>query len=201
MWSTDYRDIPYWQDMSVPTYIAPIGLSVYLALSFVGGHVILSIGSPIALVETLTPARRRAPWLGPVGLAVVALLYPGASALVLDDSYETGEATATPAQLVGSAVVAVALVVAAYVVGRRPAVIAPGAVPSPWLVGGGAFVAMVGWVAIPPTPDRHRARGAAGALGGGPGRLAAVPPRRLGPAARARARRRGRRSPRAASRS
>lgn len=54
MWSTDYRDIPYWQDMSVPTYLAPIGLSIYLAVSFVGGHVILSIGSPVAVVETLT---------------------------------------------------------------------------------------------------------------------------------------------------
>jgi hypothetical protein len=151
MWSTDYRDIPYWQDMSVPTYIAPIGLSVYLAVSFVGGHVILSIASPIALVETLTPSRRRAPWLGPVTLTVVALLYLGACALVVNDAVQTGEATATPTQLAGSAVVALALVVAAYVVGRRPAVIEPGAVPSPWLVGAGAFLAMMGWVAIPPT--------------------------------------------------
>jgi hypothetical protein len=82
---------------------------------------------------------------------VVALLYLGASALVLNDSVQTGEATATPAQLVGSAVVAAALVVAAYVTGRRPAVITPGAVPSPWLVGAGAFLAMIAWVAIPPT--------------------------------------------------
>ena len=128
MWSTDYRDIPYWEDMSVPTYIGSIGLSVYLAVSFVGGHVILGIGSPIALVETLTSGRRRAPWLGPVSLVVVALLYLGACALVLNDAVQTGEASATPAQLAGSAVGALALVAAAYVVGRRPAVIAPGAV-------------------------------------------------------------------------
>jgi len=50
-----YRDILYWEEMSTPTYVGPIGLSLYLALSFVGGHVILSIGSPIALVETLSP--------------------------------------------------------------------------------------------------------------------------------------------------
>jgi hypothetical protein len=151
MWSTDYRDIPYWRDMSVPTYISSIGLSVYLAVSFVGGHVILSIGSPIALVETLTPGRRRAPWLGPVTLVVVALLYLGACALVVDDAVQTGEATATPGQLAGSAIVAAALVGAAYVVGRRPAVIAPGAVPSPWPVGGAAFLAMIAWVAISPS--------------------------------------------------
>ena len=93
MWSTGYRDIPYWQDMSVPTYLAPIGLSLYLALSFVGGHVILSIGSPIALVETLTPAGAASGGSGRSLIWVVALLYAAACALVLKDAYDTGEAT------------------------------------------------------------------------------------------------------------
>jgi hypothetical protein len=151
MWATSYRDIPYWEDMSVPTYLAPIGLSLYLALSFVGGHVILSIGSPIALVETLTPGRRRERWLGPIVLWVVVFLYATACVLVLKDSYDTGEASATWGQLVGSGVAAVGLVVAAFLVGRRPAMIVPGAVPRPLLVWGAAFVAMIGWVAIPPS--------------------------------------------------
>src|SRR4051812_29701463 len=151
MWSTGYRDIPYWEDMSVPTYLAPIGLSLYLALSFVGGHVILSIGSPIALVESLTPARRRDPWLGPVALWVVALLYAGACGLVMKDAYDTGEASATWGQLLAASVVVVGLVVAAHVVGRRPGMIVPGAVPQPLLVAAAAYVAMIGWVAIPPT--------------------------------------------------
>ena len=151
MWSTDYRDIPYWQEMSVPTYLAPIGLSVYLAISFVGGHAILSIGSPIAVVETLTPRRRHAPWLGPVTLVVVALLYVGASALVVADAVSTGEASATPAQLTASGLAALGLAVAAVVVGRRPALIRPGSVPAPWQVAVGSFVLMLGWVAIPPS--------------------------------------------------
>lgn len=151
MWSTDYRDIPYWDDLSEPTYLAPIGLSAYLALTFVGGHVILSIGSPIALVETLSPRRRRDPWLGPVAVWVVALLYAGVSALVLADAHETGEATATWGHLLASTLAAAALVVAAFRVGSRPAPIVPGAVPSPLLVFALAFVAMGGWVAIPPS--------------------------------------------------
>jgi hypothetical protein len=151
MFSTDYRDVPYWQDMSVPTYIEPIGLSVYLAVSFIGGHVVLSIGSPIAIVETLTPGRRRTPWLGPVTLVVVALLYLAASALVLGDAVSTGEAQATAGQLVGASAVAVALVVAAVVVGRRPAAILPGPVPAPWLVGLVAFAGMLAFVGIPPS--------------------------------------------------
>ncbi|MBA2955800.1 hypothetical protein GON03_15805 [Nocardioides sp. MAH-18] len=152
MWSTDYRDIPYWDDMSEPTYLAPIGLSAYLALTFVGGHVILSVGAPIALVETLTPRHRREPWLGPVALWVLALLYAAASALVLVDAHDTGEATATWGQLLASALAAVGLVVAAFRVGSRPAPIVPGRVPRPLLVLALAVVAMTGWVALPPTP-------------------------------------------------
>ncbi|WP_028643246.1 hypothetical protein [Nocardioides sp. URHA0020] len=151
MWSTGYRDIPYWEEMSVPTYLSPIGLSLYLALSFVGGHVILSIGSPIALVETLAPRRRHDRWLGPVMTWVVAALYAAACALVLADAHATGEASATWGQLLASGVAAVGLVVAAHVVGRRPALIVPGPVPRPALVGAAALVAMIGWVAIPPT--------------------------------------------------
>ena len=152
MWSTGYRDIPYWADMSVPTYVAPIGLSLYLALSFVGGHVILSIGSPIALVETLTPGRRRAPWLGPVVLWVVVVpvrrgVRAGAEGRL---RHRRGERDLGPAgrrrRWRRSR-----LVVAAFVVGRRPALIVPGAVPRPLLVWAAAFVAMIGWVAIPPT--------------------------------------------------
>ena len=151
MWSTDYRDIPYWGEMSEPTYLAPIGLSVYLALTFVGGHVILSIGSPIALVETLTPRRRREPWLGPGALVATALLYVAASALVLVDAHDTGEATATWGQLAACAVAAAALVVVAFRVGARPAPIVPGSVPRPLAVFAMAVVAMTGWVAIPPS--------------------------------------------------
>lgn len=151
MWSTGYRDIPYWADMAAPTYLAPIGLSVYLAVSFVGGHVILSIGSPVVLVETLSGRRRHRPWLGPVALVVVALLYAAACGLVAKDAYDTGEASATWGQLVGSAAVAVGLVVAAVRLGHRPALIVPGPVPRPALVVGAAALAMLGWVAIPPT--------------------------------------------------
>jgi hypothetical protein len=152
MWSTGYRDIPYWDDMSEPTYLEPIGLSLYLALTFVGGHVILSIGSPIALVETLTPRHRREPWLGPVAIWVVALLYAAASALVMKDAYDTGEATATWAQLLASAIAAAALVVAGFRLGSRPTPIVPGPVPRPLLVFTLSLVAMTGWVALPPTP-------------------------------------------------
>ena len=151
MWSTDYRDIPYWAAMAAPTYVAPIGLSLYLVLLFVGGHVILSIGAPVALVESLSPRRRVRPWLGRVALAVVVLLYAAASALVAKDAYDTGEATATWAQLAAALAAAVGLVLAAFAIGRRPALIVPGSVPSPWLVAAAAYLGMLGWISIPPS--------------------------------------------------
>lgn len=149
MWSTDYRDISYWPELAEPTYVEPIGLSVYLALFFVGGHVILSFGSPVAVMESLAPRRRDQPWLGPVALGVVVALYAAACALVAVDSYDGGDASATGAQLAATAAVAVGLVVAAFAVGRRPALIVPGRVPSPWLVLAAAYLAMLGWVTLP----------------------------------------------------
>lgn len=151
MWSTDYRDIPYWQEMAAPTYVAPIGLSLYLALLFVGGHMVLSFGSPIALVETLTRRWRRSPWLGRRMLWVVVFLYLAACALVMKGSYDAGEATATWGQLAASTAAAGALVAAAFVVGRRPALIVPGSVPRPMAVWAAALLATGAWVALPPT--------------------------------------------------
>lgn len=151
MWSTDYRDIPYWHDMSNPTYVAPIGLSIYLAVLFVGNHVLLSIASPTALVESLTPRRREEAWLGPITIVVVSLLYLAANALVLADAYGTGEATATWGQLLGSALVAAGLVAAAVAIGRRPALVTPGRVPRPLVVTVAAYVAVLAFESIPAT--------------------------------------------------
>ena len=47
------------------TYVPALGLSVSDLLSFVVGHAVWSIGVPIAMVETLVPARRTTPWCPP----------------------------------------------------------------------------------------------------------------------------------------
>ncbi len=119
MFSQDYRDIPYWDDMSVPTYLPALGLSIYPALTFVGGHMILSIGSPIAIVESLTPGRRHAPWLSRPMIGVVALLWLAASALVLGDALSTETDHATAGEVIGALLAAAAFVAAALAVGRR----------------------------------------------------------------------------------
>jgi hypothetical protein len=120
MFSRDYRDIPYWHDLADPTYVAPIGLSIFLAVSFVANHVIASIAGPIAVVEGLAGRRGREPWLGRPMIVVAALLYAAASGLVLQDMFSTEDDHASAGQLMGAGAVAVLLVAGVLRTGRRP---------------------------------------------------------------------------------
>lgn len=152
MFSRDYRDIPYWSDLADPTYVAPIGLSVFLAVSFVGNHVIASIAGPIALVEGLAAARGREPWLGRPMIAAAALLYLGACALVYADMRSTEGGIASAGQVAGAAVVAALLVAGALATDARTRSPGPGVAPSPWLVVPAAFVVGLGSQLFPPSP-------------------------------------------------
>ena len=135
MFSRDYRDIPYWHDIADPTLVAPIGLSIFLAVTFVANHVLASMVGPIAVVEGLAGRRGRDPWLGRPMIVVAALLYAAASAAVYADMLDTeGEAIASPGQLVGAGAAAVLLVTAALASRRLPRTLASGGVPSPWLL-------------------------------------------------------------------
>ena len=118
LFSTDYRHIPSWDDY-LRTSIGPLGFSAYNAMTFVGGHVIFSMCAPIALVEAFRPAHAREPWLSRWTIALLALLYAGACALVLGDSLMNEDSHASVAQIVGSVIVVALLVVSAFVLGRR----------------------------------------------------------------------------------
>ncbi|MEV5741818.1 hypothetical protein AB0L30_17375 [Microbispora rosea] len=110
MFSEGYRDIPYWEEMVRPTYVAPLGLAAHTTLSFVAGHAVWSFGVPIALTEGLNPRLSRTPWLRTPGLVTAAALYLAAAALVLRDHLRTEDEHAAAAQIGGS-LTAVALLV------------------------------------------------------------------------------------------
>ena len=113
-----YRDLPEWADWATPTYIEPLGLSAYLAVTFVAGHVIASFCAPIAISEALVPGQRNQAWLGPVALGVTAGLYLTAAGLILDDHLVTESAAVSATQAAVTSLVVVALVVFAVTVGR-----------------------------------------------------------------------------------
>ncbi|MEV1203858.1 hypothetical protein [Microbispora rosea] len=161
MFSEGYRDIPYWEEMVRPTYVAPLGLAAHTTLSFVAGHAVWSFGVPIALTEGLNPRLSRTPWLRTPGLVTAAALYLAAAALVLRDHLRTEDEHAAAAQLGGS-LAAVALLVL-FALSRRsrdPVVrngvvrngaVRNGAAPRPIAVAAGGLVAGLVFDFLPST--------------------------------------------------
>jgi hypothetical protein len=131
-----------------PGYLKALGIGALWTVFVLGGHVLWSIGAPVALVEESTRSRRTTPWLGRRGLIVTVVLFLAGCVMAFavtkaEDSKDPF--SASPAQLGVSAAVVVVLVVVAFLLphgDRRPL---PGRAPSPWLVFGATMVAGVGW--------------------------------------------------------
>jgi hypothetical protein len=128
-------------DLRGATYVPALGISFYNALGFAVGHAIWSICVPIALVETFVPDRGTTPWLGKVGLTLTGFVFLVGCALIFSWALRTQQFLPSALQMGVAAVMVVALIVAAFAVGRaylrsidRPA-------PNPWVVGAVAFVA------------------------------------------------------------
>lgn len=123
-------------EFQVVTPVPLLGISAANAMSFLVGHVVWSIGIPIAIVEILTrDAARAEPWLGRVGLLVTAVAYIGGCAMVFGFVYSEEGFLASPAQQAGAAVAALALVAVAFAIrpGKPPR--ANGKVPRPSRLG------------------------------------------------------------------
>jgi hypothetical protein len=136
LFNPDYRAIPYWDDMREPTLIPALGVSALMVVEFLGGHVFGSICAPIALAEALFPERSTRPWLGPAGLAVMAVLWLLAAVFVLQDTLAHEAFTVSPAQAVSTTIVIVVLVAVAFRLPptpQRPA--SPDPAPAPLVVG------------------------------------------------------------------
>ena len=82
-------DIPYWEQLRAPTAIDALGLSVAPALTWVAGHVVMSVGAPLALLDALAPSHRGRPLLGRWGTAALALAGAGVAAFVFVDGRRT----------------------------------------------------------------------------------------------------------------
>jgi hypothetical protein len=102
-------------------YLPSLGIGLWWTVFVLAIHVIWSIATPVALAEALSGERRRAPWLGKVGLAVVAALFLfGSVASAKAQSAEASVAfRASVTQLATSGLVVVLLVALAFAIGRR----------------------------------------------------------------------------------
>ena len=96
---------------------------------------------PIALVETFVPDRGTTPWLGKFGLTLTGLVFLVGCTLIFSRALRTQQFLPSAPQMVGAAAAVVALIVAAFAVGRTYLLSIDRPAPNPWLVGAVAFVA------------------------------------------------------------
>ncbi|MFN8445875.1 MAG: hypothetical protein U0175_34105 [Caldilineaceae bacterium] len=121
-------------------YIAGLGISAWWTVFVLSIHAIWSTSVPITLVEIFTPETDHTPWLGPIGLVIVALLYLAACALLF--FFQMSDAfIASMTQFLVSGVVVVILIVGAFVLPRfqRREPDDTQSTPDPWPVGVLAF--------------------------------------------------------------
>jgi hypothetical protein len=123
-----------------PAFIPALGIGAWWTLWMLMVHGIWSISTPIALVEACVPDRARTPWLGRVGLGVVALVFLFGACVTTAMGYKQDHYLASLAQFVGAAVVILVLVVLAFLMPKRQAVESKGPDPSAWMVGGVALL-------------------------------------------------------------
>lgn len=139
LWNPHYGGV----DMGLAyadTQVSWLGTSAALLQDVLSMHTVWSICVPIALVEAFGADRTR-PWLGRPGLALTGAVFVAGSTFLAVEQYESGKFLASAAQFGGACVVIVALIAAAFALGRLRLPPRDAATPAPWLVGTVAFAA------------------------------------------------------------
>src|SRR5262249_40268460 len=113
-------DIPYWNDIRLPTLIPALGLSAYAMSTWVLGHVVMSIGTPLALLDGLASSLRGQPLLRWWGILSLAVLFAASAWFVHQDGRTIYGYVPSMAQVVSVTGVAAALVVIAFSPIGRP---------------------------------------------------------------------------------
>lgn len=95
-------------------YVPALGTGLPWLLFVVTIHTAWSIAVPIGFAEALFPAKRDERWLGPVGIGIFALLFLAGAAAVANYTYRSLPFMASPGQLIGTGVIVVTLIAAAF---------------------------------------------------------------------------------------
>lgn len=140
-------EIDYWEDIMSSTLVG--GVSAYALTTWVLGHVLMSVGAPLAVVEGLLPVVRGRPWLGRRGIVVLALLGTAVAVFVHVDP-DAAAVQATVLDRVISVAAVLALVGLAMGPWGRPVTEVAGRSPGrPWVLAVTGFVLMGTFDAVP----------------------------------------------------
>lgn len=119
-------------------YIPTLGIGLPWTLFVLGLHMIWSISVPIAMMETLAGSRRTMPWVGKIGLAVLAILFVATVIIGFTTSTHADGFVASIPQFIGAGIAVIIIVTIGILLGRHRAVSRTDTTrnaPSPWLVG------------------------------------------------------------------
>lgn len=120
MYGEQRSDIPYWNDLRLPTLIPALGFSAHPMTTWVFGHVVMSIGTPLALLDSLAPSLRSRPLLRWWGILLLVILFVMTAWLVHLDGRVMYTYVPSRAQLLSVSVVVVLLVLLALSPIGRP---------------------------------------------------------------------------------
>lgn len=127
-------DVEYWSEMRESTLLAPLSISAYPTVSWVMGHVFMSIGAPLALVAALAPRHQDRPLISKWGITVIGVLFLLSATVIRLDAVDMYGYQPTITQTIVVAAVVLALVGMALSHLGRP-LIATGEKPSRgWLL-------------------------------------------------------------------
>jgi hypothetical protein len=118
-----------------PAFLPVLGIGVWWTLFVLTLHVAWSICTSIALAEALVPSRSTTPWLGPIGLSIVTLIFVAGAVAMTRMGYAKDHYLASHAQFITAAVFVVLFAVAAFLLPRAKPATAFASVPNAWLTG------------------------------------------------------------------
>lgn len=112
LWTTDRTDVAGWSQIVGAARVS--GISVFALASWVGGHVALSIGAPLLLVDAAVPDVRGRPLLRRWGTAVTVVCAVAVAVAVHTDPERSGVLHTSPTRYAVAAAVVLGLLVAAF---------------------------------------------------------------------------------------
>lgn len=138
-------DVNDWSGIVSTASLGGIGWAA--VVTWVGGHVLMSIAAPMIVAESLS--REQRPWLGKAGLAVTALGFLGVASLVHQDATSHYRVDADLVEYAVSAAVVAGLVVLAFTPLGAPLRCGDHRVPPVWVC---LLVGVVGMAAFELVP-------------------------------------------------
>jgi hypothetical protein len=134
-----------------PAYISSLGIGAWWTIFVLTLHTVWSISVSIALAEALVPDRADTPWLGNIGLVIVAVLFALACTAMTLNSIrrDAHHFVASSSQFTWSAIACLVLIAIALSLPRHDRGRAAGTVPSPWLLGIAAFISGMIFLFVP----------------------------------------------------